>query len=223
VSELHAVLRAENLYRFYHVDDEETLALRGVSVSVARGEVVAITGPSGSGKSTLMACLSGMDNPDGGTVYIGERRISRLPEAERRALRARHVGVMFQSGNLIESLTVRGNLALVQRLAGKRDAEHLAALAAALGVEARLEAHPSELSGGELCRAGLAVALAGDPDVLVADEPTGEVDSVTEQRVLRLLQRQAGEGLAVIVVTHSDAVAACADRVLRIVDGQVAA
>ncbi len=217
------VLEAVDLYRFYHAGDEETLALRGVSLVVERGEIVAVVGPSGSGKSTLMACLSGMDNPDGGTVYLSEKRLSRLPERERSSLRARRVGVLFQSGNLIESLTILANLELAQRLAGQRDRQKLSALVAQLGIDARVAAHPSELSGGELCRAGLAVALAGSPDVLLADEPTGEVDSVTEQRVLSLLRQRAELGLAIVIVTHSDAVAACADRVVRIVDGSVAA
>lgn len=218
-----ATLRGENLYRFYHAGDEETLALRGVSVCVSPGEMVAVVGPSGSGKSTLLACLAGMDDPDGGTVFLGGQRLSRRPERERAAMRARNIGMLFQSGNLIDTLTVRQNAALMQRFAGRHDRATLERVLDALGIRPRADALPRQLSGGELVRAGLAVALANDPPVILADEPTGEVDSVTELRVLDLLHEYGDRGLAIIVVTHSDAVAAAADRVITLLDGQVAA
>jgi putative ABC transport system ATP-binding protein len=217
------LLRAESLYRFFHAGDDETLALRGVSMSVDAGEVVAVVGPSGSGKSTLLACLAGMDDPDGGTVYLSGRRLSRQPERLRSALRARSIGMLFQSGNLLEHLTVTGNVTLAQRLAGRRAVPRVDALLDDLGLTSRSGARPSELSGGELCRAGLAVALANDPVLLLADEPTGEVDSATEERVLALLAAQAERGVAIVVVTHSEAVAAVADRVVVLADGQIAA
>jgi putative ABC transport system ATP-binding protein len=215
-------LLAENLYRFYHAGDEETLALRGVSLTARAGQVVAVSGPSGSGKSTLLACLAGMDDPDGGTVYLTGERLSRRSERERSALRARHVGMLFQSGNLLEHLTVADNVHLAQRLAGRRDPEHAGHLLVDLGIESRAHAYPSQLSGGELCRAGLAAALANNPTVLLADEPTGEVDSETELRVFDLLRQRAQGGVAVVVVTHSDSVGAFADRVIPLFDGQVA-
>jgi putative ABC transport system ATP-binding protein len=216
-----AALHGENLYRFYHAGDEETLALRGVSLTVARGEMVAVTGPSGSGKSTLIACLSGMDDPDGGTVYVAGQRISRRAEHERAALRAREVGVLFQSNNLINSLTVRENVLLAQALAREHRSRTADALLDDLGISGRRDALPAQLSGGELVRAGLATALANDPAVLLADEPTGEVDTATETRVLEMLQQRVHDGLAMVVVTHSDVVAAAAGRVVRLVDGQV--
>jgi putative ABC transport system ATP-binding protein len=218
-----AALRGENLYRFYHAGDEETLALRGVSLTVARGEMVAVTGPSGSGKSTLIACLSGMDDPDGGTVYVAGQRISRRPEHERSALRAREVGVLFQSNNLINALTVRENVLLAQALAREHRAGSADALLDDLGISGRRDALPAQLSGGELVRAGLATALANDPAVLLADEPTGEVDTATEMRVLEMLQQRVHDGLAMVVVTHSDVVAAAAGRVVGLADGQVVA
>jgi putative ABC transport system ATP-binding protein len=218
-----AALRGENLYRFYHAGDEETLALRGVSLTVAGGEMVAVTGPSGSGKSTLIACLSGMDDPDGGTVYVAGQRISRRPEHERAALRARAVGVLFQNNNLINSLTVRENVLLAQALAREHRAGSADALLDDLGISSRRDALPAQLSGGELVRAGLATALANNPAVLLADEPTGEVDTATEKRVLEMLQQRVHDGLAMVVVTHSDAVAAAAGRVVRLADGQVVA
>jgi putative ABC transport system ATP-binding protein len=214
------VLRARELYRFYRVGDEETLALRGVSLAVPGGKLVTVAGPSGSGKSTLLACLAGLDEPDGGSVYVHETRISHRPEHERSALRARHIGTLFQSANLLEHLTVRRNLELVQRIAGARDQDREDALLDAVGLTRRSGARPSELSGGEAVRAGLAVALANNPDVLVADEPTGELDGETEADVLRLIRDQADRGTAVVVASHSAAVAAMADEVIQLKDGQ---
>ena len=218
------VLRARELYRFYRVGDEETLALRGVSLAVPGGKLITVAGPSGSGKSTLLACLAGLDEPDGGSVYIRETRISHRPEHERSALRARHIGTLFQSANLLEHLTVRRNLELVQRIARasdrRRDRPDIDALLDAVGLIRRSGARPSELSGGEAVRAGLAVALANNPDVLVADEPTGELDGKTEADVLRLIRDQADRGTAVVVASHSAAVAAMADEVIQLKDGQ---
>jgi putative ABC transport system ATP-binding protein len=218
------VLRARELYRFYRVGDEETLALRGVSLAVPGGKLVTVAGPSGSGKSTLLACLAGLDEPDGGSVYVLQTRISHRPEHERSALRARHIGTLFQSANLLEHLTVRRNIELAQRIARahdrRRDRPSVDTLLDAVGLTPRSGARPSELSGGEAVRAGLAVALANNPDVLVADEPTGELDGETEADVLRLIRNQADRGTAVIVASHSAAVAAIADEVIQLKDGQ---
>ena len=218
------VLRARELYRFYRVGDEETLALRGVSLAVPGGKLLTVAGPSGSGKSTLLACLAGLDEPDGGSVYIRETRISHRPEHERSALRARHIGTLFQSANLLEHLTVRRNLELVQRIARARDRpshrRSVDALLDAVGLTRRSGARPSELSGGEAVRAGLAVALANNPAVLVADEPTGELDGTSEAEVLRLIRDQADQGTAVVLASHSAAVAAMADEVIQLKDGQ---
>lgn len=218
-----AVLEAGDLYRFYHAGDDETLALRGVSLTVEAGELVAITGPSGSGKSTLLACLAGLDEPDGGMVRIAGAPLSRRSEQERTRLRARSIGMLFQTVNLIQHLTVAGNVLLAQRLAGKEDVRRAGALLESVGLSARAHAYPPTLSGGEGARAGLAVALANDPPVLLADEPTGEIDGETSRQVIGLLRRRAREGGAVVVVTHNEAVAAAADRVVRLVDGRVAA
>ena len=217
-----AVLEARDLYRFYHAGDDEVLALRGVSLDVFAGEMVAVTGPSGSGKSTLLACLAGLDDPDGGRVVISGETMSRRPEADRSALRARSVGMLFQSSNLIEHLSVTGNVAIAQRLAPKNPKRpKIAGLLDRLGIRAQAHARPSQLSGGESARAGLAVALANDPPVLLADEPTGELDHTTAERVLDLLRDHAARGNAVVVVTHSAPLAAAADRVVRLLDGAV--
>ncbi len=217
-----AAIDAQDLYRFYHAADEETLALRGVSVTVDRGEVVAVTGPSGSGKSTLLACLAGLDEPDGGVVRIAGEIISRRPEPVRAQVRARHIGMLFQTDNLLEHLDVDANLALAQRLAGSPSPDRRREVLERLGLGDRRRARPSQLSGGEAARAGLAVALINDPEVILADEPTGEVDSDTEASVLDLLRERARADRAVVVVTHSPSVAGAADRIVRLADGRVA-
>jgi putative ABC transport system ATP-binding protein len=216
-------LEAHELYRFFHTGDEEVLALRGVSLKADAGETVAVIGPSGSGKSTLLACLAGLDRPDGGTVRIDGLPISRRSEAERAAIRARSVGVVYQADNLIGHLTVDGNVALAQRLAGATRPSTRRDLLERLGIGRRARAYPAQLSGGEAVRAALAVALANDPAVLVADEPTGELDSSTEAQVLELLRDHAEAGTTIVVATHSEAVAAAARHVVRLLDGVVAA
>jgi putative ABC transport system ATP-binding protein len=219
---MSAPLHADRLYRFFHAGDEETLALRGVSLQVDSGELVAVTGPSGSGKSTLLACLAGLDEPDGGMVQIDGVRLSRRPEQERARVRARDVGMLYQQANLVGHLSVTANVALAQRVGGNSTSgAWRARVLERCGLSARAHARPSQLSGGELARAGLAVALANDPRVLLADEPTGELDDFTAERVLDLLRQRASEGAAVLVVTHAPAVAEGADRQIRLRDGQV--
>ena len=221
---MSAALEAESLYRFYHAGDDETLALQGVSLAVAAGEVVAVTGPSGSGKSTLLACLAGLDEPDGGMVRIDGRRLSRRPEEERARLRAQGIGMLYQQANLIGHLSVDDNVALAQRLGGDgAPAARRHELLERCGLTTRAHARPSELSGGELARAGLAVALANGPRVLLADEPTGELDEATARRILDLLHDRAADGAAVLIVTHAAEVAAAAQREIRLRDGRVVA
>jgi putative ABC transport system ATP-binding protein len=223
------------LYRFFHIGDDETFALRGVSVSVSAGELVAVVGPSGSGKSTLLACLAGLDEPDGGHVTIAGQRITHRDEATRAGLRARWVGMLMQSGNLLDHLSVAQNIqaarALVPRVPrsrrngqpgrGRMSRGDAGRLLDDVGLAGRASARPSTLSGGEAARAALAVAMANDPPVLFADEPTGEVDREAEVRVLGLLRSRADRGKAVLVVTHSETVAMAADRVVRMIDGRV--
>ncbi|MCW2649266.1 MAG: putative transport system ATP-binding protein [Mycobacterium sp.] len=213
-------LEARSLYRFYRAGDEETLALQGVSLTLARGEFVAVTGPSGSGKSTLLACLAGMDDPDGGSVRINGQRITHRREQERARMRANNIGVLFQNSNLLEHLTLAQNLSLVRALGAHRGGDR-ADLLSELGLADRASAYPSQLSGGELARAGLAIALANAPDVLLADEPTGELDSATESQVLKLLIATAASGTGIVVASHSPAVADAAARVVRLDDGRV--
>lgn len=196
-----AVLDAQSLYRFFRAGEEETLALRGISLELRRGEFVALVGPSGSGKSTLMSCLAGIDEPDGGTVRVTEKRISHQGEPVRAKMRAEHIGLLFQSANLFEHLTVRGNVLLAQRLTRRKRPAEVDDLLGSLGIAARAGAYPSQLSGGETARAGLAVALANGPAVLLADEPTGELDATTERQVLELLSVRAADGVAILVAS----------------------
>jgi putative ABC transport system ATP-binding protein len=221
---MSAALEAHSLYRFFHAGDDETLALQGVSIEVAPGEVVAVTGPSGSGKSTLLSCLAGLDEPDGGTVEVAGERLSRRPEEERARMRARHIGMLYQQANLVGHLSLEDNLALAQRLAGSdAGAAWRREVLELCGIAQRAHARPAQLSGGELARGGLAVALAGDPVVILADEPTGELDDDSAERVIELLRGRAQQGAAVLVVTHSADVAARADREVRLRDGRVEA
>jgi len=216
-----ATLEATDLYRFYHAGDDETLALRGVSLTVDAGEMVAVTGPSGSGKSTLLACLAGLDDPDGGMVQIDGEMLSRRSEVARAKLRAQRIGVLFQTANLIEHLTVAENVSVARRLGRQRRSEPVTDLLGDLGIRDRARAHPSELSGGELARAGLAVALANDPSVILADEPTGELDGGNAARLIALLRARTDAGSATVVVTHNQAVAREADRIVVLRDGVV--
>jgi putative ABC transport system ATP-binding protein len=215
------VLQGVEMYRFYHAGEDETLALKGVNIQVDEGEMVALMGPSGSGKSTLMSCLAGLDEPDGGYVELSGKRLSRRSEAERAAIRTSQIGILLQSGNLFGHLSVTENIRLQMHMARKFDAKRANQLMELVGLGHRKNAYPSQLSGGEVARAGLAVALSTDPAILLADEPTGEVDAETETHVLRLLEERCKQGGAVLVATHSEALAARATRIVRLEDGRV--
>lgn len=214
-------LDAAELYRFYHTGDAEVVALRGVDIRLAAGEIVALVGPSGSGKSTLLACLAGLDDPDGGSVDVMGEWVSRRPEKVRAGIRARHIGMFMQSGNLVDHLTVGGNIRLQRQLARKLYSSQAFDLLGKFGLATHLSAMPSELSGGEAARAGLAVALAAEPEILICDEPTGEVDAATEALILADLAERRDFGTAILVATHSSALARLADRVVHIRDGRI--
>jgi len=215
-------LQARELYRFFRTGEDETLALRGVSLTVRRGETVAVVGPSGSGKSTLLSCLAGLDEPAGGTVTVGGERVSHRPEAERARIRARRIGILMQSRNLLAHLDVRANIKFAQLASDQDDRRYSPdELLEQVGLGDRGRALPQELSGGELARAGLAVALANDPDIVLADEPTGELDGRSEQQILSLLKERVADGAGLLVVTHSPEVVRIAGRVISLQDGAV--
>jgi putative ABC transport system ATP-binding protein len=218
---VRASIQAFDLYRFFHNGDAETLALRGVSLMVAPGEMVALLGASGSGKSTLLNCLAGLDEPDGGHVDLLGERLSRRPEAERARRRGASIGILMQAYNLIPALRLVDNMTLAMRLAGKMDPARATSLFEQLGLAGHVTARPAQLSGGEVARAGLAIALAASPQVLLADEPTGEVDAATETLVLDVFNAQRAAGTAIVIATHSEALASHADRVVLMHDGRI--
>ena len=215
------VLEAHGLHRFYRRGGEEVAALRDVALTVRPGETVAVVGPSGSGKSTLLNLLAGLDDPDGGSVRIVGRLLSHQPTSAQARVRGRLIGVLTQSSGLIEHLDVLGNV----RLAGsfrrpKPSTGELEQVLDSVGLAARAHARPSTLSGGETARANIAVALAGGPRLLLADEPTAEVSTAEESALLMLLRDVRPRDGATVIVTHSARVAQAADRVLHLVDGR---
>jgi putative ABC transport system ATP-binding protein len=215
------LLEAREIYRFFHIGDDETAALRGVSLDLAAGELVALMGPSGSGKSTLLHCLSGLDEPDGGVVTVAGQRVSRRSEPTRASIRARSFGILLQSGNLVQHLTVCENIRLQMMLGDKMNGTRLANLLDDVRLSHRAHGYPTELSGGETARAGLAVALANNPPILIADEPTAEVDGETEETLIGHFEARKAPGLATLLATHSGALAARADRIIRLRDGRI--
>ena len=214
-------LEARDLYRFYHSTTDEVFALRGVSMTVVPGEMVAVVGPSGGGKSTLLNCLAGLDEPDGGTVLIDGEPITRQSELTRSRVRAEKIGILLQSGNLIEHLDVIANIRAAHGSLSRDHRRDAGELLDSIGLAHRAHARPSTLSGGEYARASLAVALANDPKVLLADEPTGEIDRHAENSLIELLLARANEGIAVVVVTHSERLATCAHRRIELADGKI--
>jgi putative ABC transport system ATP-binding protein len=220
----HAPISATGLHRFYRRGDSEVAALLDVDLTTSAGETLAVTGPSGSGKSTLLALLAGLDSPDGGRVDVCGRRLSQLSERQAAQARARHIGVLTQASGLLGHLDVLGNVRLAAFLRrAPKDAPPPEELLERLGLADLRRARPTQLSGGETARAGLAVALAGSPDVLLADEPTAEISEDEEEQVLDLLADCRPAHGATILVTHSAAVAARADRVLHLRDGRLVA
>jgi putative ABC transport system ATP-binding protein len=212
-------LQARGLHRFYRRGDTEVPALLDVSLRCAAGETVAVTGPSGSGKSTLLGLLAGLDDPDGGVVHVAGRRLSHQSPTVAARLRARHIGILTQANGLFGHLSVLDNVRFAASLG--RPAGPPAELIDALGLWAVRNSTTRTLSGGETARAGLAVALAGAPTVLLADEPTAEVSADEETTILQLLRRWRPQDGATVIVTHSAAVAAHADRVVHLVDGRI--
>jgi putative ABC transport system ATP-binding protein len=217
---------AVDLFKVYREGDTETVALRGASLRLDRGEFVTLVGPSGSGKSTLLSIMAGLTLPTAGRVMIGGRDLSRLDEVERAAVRAENIGLVFQRGNLIPFLSTQENVELALEAAPgrRRSAGRARELLAMLGLDNRRGHRPRQLSGGEAQRAGIAVALANAPQLILGDEITGELDSETSAQVMDVLLRLRSEnGMTLLVVTHNPALAAAADRRLVITDGLITA
>jgi len=216
-------LQLTDLYKIYKEGDIETVALRGAGLEVALGEFVAITGRSGAGKSTLMNLIGGLTTPSAGKVVIDGIDIAKLSEAERASFRRQKIGIVYQTDNLIPFLTALENVLLPMQLAGHKQPNDVARkLLADVGLAERMRHKPGMLSGGERQRAAIAVALANEPKLLLADELTGELDSATATKVMDLLLTlNIARKLTLIVVTHNRAVAAYAQRQVRIQDGQL--
>lgn len=215
----------EKLVKTYQQDGGPVRAVRGVDLRVEHGEFVAVTGPSGAGKSTLLHLLGGLIRPDHGRIQLDGRRVDGMSEARWAVLRRRQVGIVFQLFNLVSTLTVADNIELQGLLAGRSPRQVRAAraeLLAELGLEGREESTPADLSGGERQRVALARALINQPALLLADEPTGSLDSKGTREVLRLLSRYHQRGQTILLVTHDASVAATADRVISLFDGEVA-
>lgn len=215
------VLEAHGLHRFFRRGGEEVAALRDVSITMSSGELVAVVGPSGSGKSTLLNLLAGLDDPDGGSVRVAGERISHETPAVQARLRGKLIGVLTQTSGLVEHLDVLNNVRLSASFRTQPPSDDDAlALLDAVQLADRAHARPSTLSGGETARANLAVALAGGPRLLLADEPTAEVSTGEESALLALLRSlQPPEG-ATLLVTHSPRVADASDRIMHLVDGR---
>jgi putative ABC transport system ATP-binding protein len=218
------VVIADSLTREYHMGDELVRAVRGVSLTVARGDYVAIVGPSGCGKSTMLNLLGGIDRPSSGSVTIDGRRIDSMRDADATRFRLTHIGFVFQRFYLMPALSAMENVELPmaeaklgrqQRVARARD------LLAYVGLGARRHHRPAQMSGGEQQRVAIARALANKPAILLADEPTGELDAKTGTEMIDLLAQVNGDGTTIIVVTHDEDLARAAKRVVHMRDGIV--
>ena len=221
------IIQAEKLTKIYRVGKVDVPALQGVSFAVAEGEFVSIVGPSGSGKSTLFYILGGMAQATSGRVVIAGDDFARLSDAQRTAMRKNRIGFVFQKFNLLPTLNARDNILIARDIAGKNggpDMAHFQKVTQMLGLEDRLEHRPSELSGGQQQRVALARALINQPSIILADEPTGNLDSKNSEIVLSMLRQANKEfGQTVLMITHNPAAAAYGDRTIHMRDGQIVA
>ena len=217
------ILETKDLRKFYGSGDTQVKALDGVDLSVENGEFVAIVGTSGSGKSTLLHMLGGLDRPTSGAVLVDGKDIFSLKDEELTIFRRRKIGFVFQSYNLVPVLNVYENIVLpIQLDGGKVDQSYVNQVIEALGLEQKLENLPSQLSGGQQQRVAIARALATKPAIILADEPTGNLDSKTSQDVLSLM-KVTGQKFAqtMVMITHNEEIAQMADRIVRIEDGRI--
>jgi putative ABC transport system ATP-binding protein len=215
------VVSALSLTKTYPRGREEVRALDDVSFEIAHGEFVAVVGPSGSGQSTLLNLLGCMDAPTSGQIHIDGREVQAFAETQRTRFRREKIGFVFQHFGLMPTLTVAQNIALPLLFSGKNDKAHINQLLARLKLESRRDHLPSELSGGEMQRTAIARALVHCPAVLLADEPTGNLDSASGEGIISLFQELNRDGLTIIVVTHNQSLAAAAQRQIKLQDGRL--
>jgi putative ABC transport system ATP-binding protein len=218
-----AFIQAENLKKTYRVGRVDVTALNGVSLAVERGEFVSVVGPSGSGKSTLFYLLGGLTRADSGRVLVDGDDFAQLSDGQRTRLRQRKIGFVFQKFNLLPTLDARSNIAIAQDIAGaKADPEYFSRICDLLGLSKRLQHRPSELSGGEQQRVALARALVNRPAIVLADEPTGNLDSKNSSIVLEMLKQTNQElGQTVLMITHNPEAAGYGNRIVHMRDGQM--
>ncbi len=219
------IIEAVDLHKTYHIGKIDVPALRGISFSVEAGEFVSVVGPSGSGKSTLFYVIGGLTRADSGKVMIGGTDFSRLSDAERTRMRKSKIGFVFQKFNLLPTLDARSNIDVAIDIAGKnggRDTAHFDKIVGLLGLSKRLHHRPSELSGGEQQRVALARALINRPAIVLADEPTGNLDSKNSEIVLNMLRHSNQElGQTVLMITHNPEAAKYGDRIIHMRDGEI--
>jgi putative ABC transport system ATP-binding protein len=219
------IIQAENVSKIYHVGKVDVPALRGASLTVDRGEFVSIVGPSGSGKSTLFYILGGLTRPTSGSVLIDGVDFAQLSDARRTALRKSKIGFVFQKFNLLPTLDAMSNIGIAHEIGGKNgamDREYFDKIVELLGLKGRLHHRPSELSGGEQQRVALARALINHPALILADEPTGNLDTKNSNIVLNMLRQSNQElGQTVLMITHNPEAAAIGDRMIHMRDGEI--
>jgi putative ABC transport system ATP-binding protein len=219
------IIQVENVSKTYHVGKVEVPALRGVSLNVEKGQFVSIVGPSGSGKSTLFYILGGLAHADSGRVLIDGDDFSAMSDAERTRMRRRKIGFVFQKFNLLPTLDAEKNIEIAQNIAGRdgqRDPQHFQRVTDLLGISKRLNHRPSEMSGGEQQRVALARALINRPAIILADEPTGNLDSKNSEIVLGMLRHANQEfGQTVLMITHNPEAASYGDRIIHMRDGAI--
>lgn len=221
---METILKTKNLCKYYGSGENEVKALQDVNIEIERGEFVAVVGKSGSGKSTLLHMLGGLDHPTDGKVYIGKKNIFSYKEDELAVFRRRKIGFIFQSFNLISSLNVWENIIFPISLDGRKvDEAFLKDIIQTLGLEKKLHNLPNTLSGGQQQRVAIARAIASKPEILLADEPTGNLDSKTSAEVMVMLKMSVEKyGQTLVMITHDEDIAQIADRILVIEDGKVA-